>query len=187
MSTWNSDLLRPYRIMVAMRLAPAPQPLEQLGSLPFSFDPPIGGRETTQWRYSRCTWDEVLVADARTGEEIAIPRRFLGSVSTLDDCGIFVTLPRRLEARDGVALPAERRVVAMPAPGETGWTSIPHASPASVVPIRLQSTGRSVAARALLYALAIGMAVSVLYAYLYRGEIIETHAPVHSTARSARF
>ena len=62
----------------SMSLTPTPAPLENLGPRPFSFFPPILHIEHNEFLYRRSTWSEVLVVNCKSGEEIWIPRRFLG-------------------------------------------------------------------------------------------------------------
>jgi hypothetical protein len=169
-----------------MPVPPAPPPLEQLGFLPFSFDPAICGIEPNEWNYRGCTWAEMVIVNARTGTEIAIPRRLVGAISSGDDCGIAVRLLKKLEFRSGAVRPVEHRVIVLSSV-ESALTREPAAQPAPVIPIRLPGDGRSKATRLLLYAFALGMAGCVLFAYLYRGEIIDSRATLRPPARAAQF
>src|SRR5947209_19013138 len=93
-----------------MPVPPAPPPLEQLGCLPFSFEPAISGIEPNEWKYRGCTWADIVIVNARTGGEIAVPRRLVGAISSGDDCGIIVTLLEKLEFRSGEVCPAEHQI-----------------------------------------------------------------------------
>jgi hypothetical protein len=98
-----------------MSIAPLPTPLQHLGGRRFSFYPPIRNLQPNEWLYRRATWAECVVMNARTGQEIWIPRQFLGEVSGVDDAVLIVGLSRELEWRSGVIIPRERRVIEIPA------------------------------------------------------------------------
>jgi hypothetical protein len=98
-----------------MSIAPLPTPLQHLGGRRFSFYPPIRNLEPNEWLYRRATWSECVVANARSGEEVWIPRIFLGEVSRMDEQVMIVGLNRELEFRRGVIIPRERRVIEFPA------------------------------------------------------------------------
>ena len=128
---------------------PIPPSLSRLGSRPFSFYPAIGNIRHNQWVYRRATWSEILVANSRTGEEIWVPRQFVGEVSAVNDPVVILGLTRELEYRNGVVTPVERRVIQMPAAvgGNRGPSPIPqadrnHERPAPVIGIRLESPRR---------------------------------------------
>src|ERR1039458_7762178 len=74
-----------------------PPPLEALRNRPFSFYPAILNVEHNKWQYRKATWSDVLVVDARTGQEIGIPRRFLGEISRIEDPVVIVGLLKELE------------------------------------------------------------------------------------------
>jgi len=121
-----------------------PAQLEHLGSRPFSFYPPILNVERNEWLFRKATWSEVLVVNCKSGEEIWIPRRFLGEVSRVEEPMLIVGLTRELEYKGGSVWPFQRRVIEMPvavgaesasAPLEPGR---PEAAP--VAGIRLQPT-----------------------------------------------
>ena len=50
-----------------------PPPLEALRNRPFSFYPAILNIEHNKWQYRKATWTDVLVVNARTGQEIREP------------------------------------------------------------------------------------------------------------------
>lgn len=128
---------------------PIPPSLSRLGSRPFSFYPAIGNIRHNQWVYRRATWSEILVVNTRSGEEIWVPRQFVGEVSAVDDPVVILGLTRELEWRDGLVTPVERRVIEMPVAvgAERGPAAVPQADqkrlrPAPVVGIRLESPRR---------------------------------------------
>src|ERR1700683_3288401 len=93
---------------------PISPPLEGLRNRPFSIYPAILDIEHNEWRYRKATWSEVLVVNARTGQEIWIPRRFLGEISRIEDPVVIVGLVKELEYREGAVWPYQRRVIEMP-------------------------------------------------------------------------
>jgi hypothetical protein len=127
-------------------VSPPVPPFGQLANRPFSLYPALRGVHHNEWHLRKATWSELVVANAKTAEEISIPRRFVGEISIVDDPVVIVGLTRELEYREGAILPCQRRVIEMPvAVGETGWRPAPGGSrpggPAPVVAIRLE-TGR---------------------------------------------
>jgi hypothetical protein len=97
-----------------MSIAPLPTPLQHLGGRRFSFYPPIRNLQPNEWLYRRATWAECVVMNARTGQEVWIPRQFLGEVSGVDEAVMIVGLSRELEWRSGAIIPRERRVIELP-------------------------------------------------------------------------
>ena len=91
-----------------------PPPLEALRNRPFSFYPAILNIEHNKWQYRKATWTDVLVVNARTGQEIWIPRRFLGEISRIEDPVVIVGLLKELEYKEGAVWPYQRRVIEMP-------------------------------------------------------------------------
>src|SRR5580658_5181514 len=103
-----------------MSIAPLPTPLEHLGGRRFSFYPPIRNLQPNEWLFRRATWSECVVMNARSGEEVWIPRMFLGEVSLIDEPvvdepAMVVRLNRELEWKGGAILPRQRRVIEFPA------------------------------------------------------------------------
>ncbi|MSV29938.1 MAG: hypothetical protein EXQ52_14515 [Bryobacterales bacterium] len=122
-----------------MPVAPIPAPLDHLGVRPFCFYPPILNIEHNEWLYSKSTWSEMLVSNARTGMEIWIPRRFLGEISSVEDPVVIVGLVKELEYRAGSIWPHQRRVIEMPAAPASNVERLPAADlPAPIVGIRLE-------------------------------------------------
>jgi hypothetical protein len=97
-----------------MSIAPLPTPLQHLGGRRFSFYPPIRNLEPNEWLYRRATWSECVVVNARSGEEVWVPRIFLGEVSRIDEAVMIVGLNRQLEWRSGKVISLERRVIELP-------------------------------------------------------------------------
>lgn len=97
-----------------MSIAPLPTPLQHLSGRRFSFYPPIRNLQPNEWLYRRATWSECIVMNARSGEEVCIPRMFLGEVSGVDEAVMIVGLNRELEWRAGAIIPRERRVIELP-------------------------------------------------------------------------
>lgn len=154
-----------------MSLPPIPPPLEALRNRPFSFYPPILNVEHNEWQYRKATWSEVLVVNARSGEEIWIPRRFLGEVSRIDDPVVIVGLLKELEYKGGAVWPYQRRVIEMPiAVGSSAPPpSVPEKSePAPVVGIRLESKTDSHIFRLIGGALIVGIVAAWVVVNLYR-------------------
>src|SRR5580692_6754925 len=119
-----------------MSIAPLPTPLQHLGGRRFSFYPPIRNLEPNEWLYRRATWSECVVVNARSGEEVWVPRIFLGEVSRIDEPVMIVGLNRQLEWRSGKIIPLERRVIEFPvAANDKSPRSGP---PAPVINIRLE-------------------------------------------------
>src|SRR6516162_8562938 len=85
----------------SMSLPPIPPQLEHLGTRPFSFYPAILHIDHNEWLFRKATWSEVLVVNCKSGEEIWIPRRFLGEVSRVEDPVLIVGLNRELEYKGG--------------------------------------------------------------------------------------
>lgn len=97
-----------------MPLTPAPLSIEDLKERPFSFYPPILNIEHNEWRFKKSTWSEALVVNSMTGEEIWIPRRYLGEISRVDEPVVIVGLNRELQFKGGTVWPYQRRVIVMP-------------------------------------------------------------------------
>ena len=97
-----------------MSIPPIPPPLEHLGNRKFSFYPPILNIERNEWTYHQATWSEILVTNVHTGQEVWVPRRFLGEVSRVDDPVLIVGLNKELEYSAGAVWPHRRRVIEMP-------------------------------------------------------------------------
>ena len=131
-----------------MSIAPLPTPLHDLGGRRFSFYPPIRNLGPNEWLFRRATWSECVVMNARSGEEVWIPRMFLGEVSLIDEPvvdapAMVVRLNRELEWKGGAILPRQRRVIQFPVLPNPNPVADPRspadaASLAPVVCIRLE-------------------------------------------------
>jgi len=154
-----------------MSLPPIPPALEALRNRPFSFYPPILNIEHNEWQYRKSTWSEVLVVNSRTGEEIWIPRRFLGEISRVEDPVVIVGLVKELEYKGGAVWPYQRRVIEMPI--AVGAAAPPPAvaqrtEPAPVVGIRLESKTDSHIFRLVGGALVVGIVAAYFVVNFYR-------------------
>jgi len=152
-----------------------PPPLEALRNRPFSFYPAILNIEHNKWQYRRATWSDVLVVNARTGQEVWIPRRFLGEISRIEDPVVIVGLLRELEYKEGAVWPYQRRVIEMPV--AVGGRA-PPPSPAQrtglapVVGIRLESNTESHIFRTVGGALVLGIVAAFLAVNFYRDSVL---------------
>jgi hypothetical protein len=97
-----------------MASPPIPPSLNHLAARPFSFYPPIVNVQHNEWVFRKATWSEIQVVNCRDGEEIWIPRRFMGEVSRVDDPVLIVGLNRELELKGGMIVPFQRRIIEMP-------------------------------------------------------------------------
>lgn len=124
-----------------------PTPFDHIGRRRFSFYPAIVGIEHNEWTLRRITSSEVQVANTKTGEEIWIPRRFLGDVTAIEDPFMIAGLVKELEYKAGAVLPYRRRVLQMPHAVNGAapmWMQAPQPSepsnkPAKVIGIRVES------------------------------------------------
>ncbi len=147
-----------------MAVPSLPTPLEQLGNRPFSFYPPIVGVERNEWIFRRATWPEVLVTHAHTGQHLAIPRRFVGEVSRIEEPVVIVGLLKELEYREGAVWPHRRRVLQMPvAVGAEETFARPRRSgPAPVIGISLSAAPRFRRGRMIVGAIVAGMLAALV-------------------------
>ncbi len=133
-----------------MASPPIPPAFEHLTARPFSFYPPIVGVEHNEWNYRKATWSEILVVNCRTGDEVWIPRRFIGDVSRVEDPVLIVGLTRELEFKGGTVWPYQKRVIQMPmavnapSPFPSAEPSNERTSPAPIVGIRLERSDKAV-------------------------------------------
>src|SRR3712207_1775501 len=91
-----------------------PAPFDQLGQRPVSFYPAMVNIDHNEWCLRKVTWSEILVANTKTGDEIWMPRRFLGELSRSDEPVVIVGLTKELEYKAGQVVPHVRRVIEMP-------------------------------------------------------------------------
>jgi hypothetical protein len=152
-----------------------PPPLQALGHRPFSFYPALLNIEHNKWQYRKATWSDVLVVNARTGQEIWIPRRFLGEISRIEDPVVIVGLLKELEYKEGAVWPYRRRVIEMPiAVGARQRPSSPElaAGPAPVIGIRLEPDTESHIFRIVGGALVLGIIAAYVAVNFYRDSVL---------------
>lgn len=126
-----------------MASPPIPPSLDHLTTRPFSFYPPIINIEHNEWLFRKATWSEILVVNCKSGDEIWMPRRYVGEVSRVDDPVLIVGLTRELEYKSGMVCPFQRRVLEMPvAVGGGMVVTEGNSPPAPVSGIRTESTER---------------------------------------------
>ncbi len=97
-----------------MASSPASPQFDRLGGRRFSFYPPIMGIEHNEWTFREENWSEILVRNAKSEEEVWIPRTYVGDVSKVDEPVMIVGLRRELEYKSGLLSPHSRRVLTMP-------------------------------------------------------------------------
>jgi hypothetical protein len=152
-----------------MSIQPSPPPLETLGRRPFSFYPAIVNIEHNEWHYGKATWSEVLVVNAKSGQELWISRRYLGEISRIDDPVVIVGLLKELEYRAGAVWPYQRRIIEMPLAVNQTVPAAPQpkSEPAPVVGIRVEAT-ESRLGRLVGIALACGTIACILVVVISR-------------------
>jgi len=151
---------------VGMHISPLPAPLPQLGGRPFSFYPPIRNLEHNEWRYLRSTWSEIVVVNTKTGDEVCVPRAFIGEVSITDHPVVIVGLKRDLEWNAGALCTRRRPVIELPIAVNRSGYVVPHPDhPAPVIGIRLEShrphAGRRIGIGLMLGAIACWIGITV--------------------------
>lgn len=119
-----------------------PSPLDYIGRRSFAFYPAIREAVPNSWMLGSGGWSEVQVINSHTGQELWIPRQYIGSVSEQEN-SIVVELIHDVECRDGEVVPrSKRRLIEMPLPAKE--TQCRQSGPASVIGIRLESHSHSV-------------------------------------------
>lgn len=96
--------------------APQAPPYDELKDRSFSFYPPIANIEHNEWRLEQATWSEMMVRNTKTDLDLAIPRRFFGQVSHVEEPVMIVGLNKQLEYKAGGVWPVERKIYSMPGP-----------------------------------------------------------------------
>jgi hypothetical protein len=149
---------------------PIPPLQEPLVHRPFSFYPPILNIDHNEFRLRRSTWSEILVMNTKTGEELWIPRRFLGEISSVDEPVMIVGLLKELEYKGGSVWPHERRVIEMPRAVNQGPAPPPPRTdaPVHVVGIRTEPGPERRVSRLIGAALLLGVLASVVVVSLSR-------------------
>src|ERR1700722_12399562 len=160
-----------------MSIPPIPPPLEHLGARPFSFYPAILNIEHNEWLFRKATWSEIQVYNVKSGEELWIPRRFLGEISLIEDPVLIVGLVKELEYRSGAVLPHQRRVIEMPlAVGDRLHApAAPRLEPAPVVGIRLEPGTETRIGRLILGALMAGVLGTLAVVMATREGVLRPH------------
>jgi hypothetical protein len=157
--------------------------LLHLAARPFSFYPAIAGVAHNEWRLQKATWQDWLVVNSRTSEELSIPRRYVGEVSSTDHPVLIVGLVRELQCKDGIALPCERRLIEMPLAVGAENSPRPRArsgGPAPVIGIRLEPRRRN-----RVFQLVGGALAVAIFLYVATANLIRTAAR-RSASVSAR-
>jgi hypothetical protein len=101
-------------MMFLMSIAPLPSPLQHLGGRRFAFYPPIRNIRHNEWMFRSADWSECVVINTQSGDEIAVPRTFLGEVTHGENPGMVVSLTRELACENGLIVPHDRRVIELP-------------------------------------------------------------------------
>ncbi len=136
-----------------------PGPFDQIGRRAFSFYPAIIGIEHNEWILRRVTWTEIEVMNAKTSQELLIPRQFVGEISAIEEPFLIAGLIKELEYKSGIVLPHRRRVIEMPrVVNGSASISVPmfvgRSAPAMVVGIRLDEPKSNRAKRMLRWVVA---------------------------------
>jgi len=138
----------------------------------FSFFPAIVGVQHNEWILRRASWTDIVVANAKTSEEICIPRRFVGEVSSIEAPYRIVGLIKELEYREGVILPHRRVVLEMPrAVNDFSRASLRptlYPRPAGVVAIRAEPDSESRFRRVLRGSIAAGFLACLAVIFVVR-------------------
>ncbi len=154
-----------------MSAPPIPPPFEHLGHRAFAFYPSIVGVDHNEWRYKKATWSEVLVMNTKSGEEIWIPRRFLGELASIEEPVMIWGLTKELELKMGAVVPHVRRVIEMP----RAVNDVPRAAaippgpmPAPVVNISLENRAENRIGRLIGAMLLLGITLAAVVVGVYR-------------------
>ena len=143
-----------------------PSPLDYIGLRRFAFYPRIRNLEPNEWTLGLSAWTEVQVVNACTGNELWIPRQYIGAVSESNGPMLIVGLRKELEYRAGILQPCVKRVIEMPQNVDEATTRCDPAErraegPAPVIGIRIENREDSPMNKALL-AFGIAFIVSFL-------------------------
>jgi hypothetical protein len=157
-----------------MPVPPIPPPLESLGRRPFSFYPPILNTEHNEWLFQQATWSEIQVINTKTGQELWVPRRFVGEISRIEEPVMILGLLKELEYVSGQVLPHTRRIIEMPRAVNDSYRPAyqPPAEPGpkepSVVGIRLEGGAESRIGRLIVAVLVIGILLCFVVVNAFR-------------------
>lgn len=167
-----------------MPISPLPTPLQNLGGRRFSFYPPIRNIEHNEWLYRRSTWAESVVVNMLSGDEVCIPRMFIGEVSITEDPVIIVGLTRELEWNAGVVVPHQRRVIELPVAVNDGRPAPARpARPAQVVNIRLEPRREFAAGKWIGVVFALGAVAFTIVASVARQAQTHMHTDLFKAAQ----
>jgi hypothetical protein len=136
---------------------------ESFAGRAFSFYPAIRNVEYNEWTYGRETWSEILFVNSKTGQEIWIPRHFIGRISSAEEPVLIVGLKWELELKGGAVWPFERRLIEMPGPpGPGAHAASPkaEAGPGPLPPVPASTDSQM--GRLILYAVAMGLGACLL-------------------------
>jgi len=141
---------------------------EALRGRPFSFYPAIRNVEYNEWTCVRETWSEILALNSKTGQELWIPRQYLGQISSAEAPVVIVGLRQELEMKGGSVWPYQRTVLEMPAPPRPGTRAA--SSPPALAPARPRLDPHTEKKLGILIAavLAIGLAACLLVVAVVR-------------------
>lgn len=152
---------------------PLPPPFNEIGQRRFSFYPSIANAEPNEWLFRSASWSEVQVLNARTNQEVWIPRQYIGTLSETDDPVLIVGLTKELEWKAGAVWPRVKRVIEIPravndVPLRPHFPVNEPKPPASIVGIKLEGRAESRVGRLVLYAGVGTVLVSLLVLVVFR-------------------
>jgi hypothetical protein len=133
----------------------------ELAGRPFAFFPAIRNIEHNEWTLEKETWSEVLAKNARTGEEVWVPRSHIGKISSVDAPILIVGLLRELQFKGGGVSPFRQQVISMPPPGGSSRPVV--TSPEPPAPKRTNSAADRQTLSFIGKALLAGLAVVLLF------------------------
>jgi hypothetical protein len=146
--------------------------IDELGDRRFAFYPAILNVEHNEWVLRESKWSEILVVNCKSGDEVWIPRRFVGEVSSADDPIVIVGLRKELEYKAGSVWPHERRLLKMPGSAPHRYSSFaggPVTAPPDSFLGRISSSPEKRVERLIAGALAVGIAlILVVVLFLMR-------------------
>ena len=148
-----------------------PSPLDYIGLRRFGFYPPIKNVEPNEWLLGTGSWTEVKVVNAQTGNELWIPRQYIGAVSDTHDGVLIVGLTKELEYTAGGLGPRFKRVIEMPQnveaqPRPRIQPDPRPPGPAPVIGIRVEHREYSPMSRAIVALAVAALVVSLIAAVL---------------------
>jgi hypothetical protein len=162
-----------------------PTPLEELGQRPFSFYPAIRNLAHNEWLFRCAGGNEIQVTNTKTAEQLWIPRRFLGGVSSSEEPVVIVGLVKELEYREGIVVPHVLRVIEMPRavndiprPAVSRpWVAAP--KPGHLAPIegiRVEGSAEARKGRKVLGAVAASILTCIIATVIFRDGPLSTRA-----------